>query len=82
MSGEEAAATVTGAARAGTDSVVVATRVWRGSPSYRAYREVLPNVGFGHLDQNEIDAWVKQATDGQIEKLPVEIQDDTPCSRW
>ncbi|MGW1884189.1 hypothetical protein [Streptomyces sp. NPDC001970] len=57
---EEAAGAVTGVARAiaGTDSVAVATRVWSRVPVYRAYREALPDIGFGHLDQDEIDAWV------------------------
>ncbi|MFD7444500.1 serpin family protein [Streptomyces sp. NPDC059909] len=82
VAGEEAAAAVTGAARAiaGTDSVAVATRVWSRVPVYRAYREALPDIGFGHLGQegqDEIDAWVKEATGGQIEKLPVRIQADT-----
>ncbi|MFE7772573.1 serpin family protein [Streptomyces sp. NPDC057445] len=79
VSGEEAAGAVTGAARAiaGTDAVAVATRVWSRVPVYRAYREALPDVGFGQLDPDEIDAWVKEATGGQIEKLPVTIQDDT-----
>lgn len=79
VAGEEAAVAVTEAARAlaGTDAVAVATRVWSRIPVYRSYREALPDVGFGPLDPDEIDAWVKEATGGQIEKLPVEIQDDT-----
>ncbi|MFE3661078.1 serpin family protein [Streptomyces sp. NPDC059165] len=79
VAGEEAAVAVTGAARAlaGTDAVAVATRVWSRAPVHRTYQEALPDVGFGPLDPDEIDAWVKEATGGQIEKLPVAIQDDT-----
>ncbi|MGW2559774.1 serpin family protein [Streptomyces sp. NPDC001514] len=82
VAGEQAAEAVTGVARelAVSDALGVATRVWSRVPVYRAYREALPDIGFGHLGkdgQDEIDAWVKEATGGQIEKLPVRIQQDT-----
>ncbi|MEV2249326.1 serpin family protein [Streptomyces sp. NPDC050147] len=100
---EEAAGVVTAAARslAGTDAVAVATRVWSRVPVYRAYREALPDVGFGamapervtrdgldldglgpdgldpgRLDPEGIDAWVRKATGGLIERLPVVITPD------
>lgn len=52
VAGEEAAGAVTAAARAlaDTDAVAVATRVWSRGPVYRAYREALPDVGFGAMD--------------------------------
>lgn len=78
VAGEEAAGVVTAAARAlgGTDAVAVATRVWSRVPVYRAYREALPDVGFGPMDPEGIDAWVREATDGLIERLPVVITPD------
>ncbi|MFD3574700.1 serpin family protein [Streptomyces sp. NPDC058644] len=78
VAGEEAAGVVTGAARAlaGTDAVAVATRVWSRVPVYRAHRDALPDVGFGPMDPAGIDAWVAEATDGLIERLPVVITPD------
>ncbi|MFE6160879.1 serpin family protein [Streptomyces sp. NPDC056486] len=78
VAGEEAAGVVSGAARvlAGTDAMAVATRVWSRVPVYRAYREALPDVGFGPMDPDGIDAWVREATDGLIERLPVVITPD------
>ncbi|MFD9868949.1 serpin family protein [Streptomyces niveus] len=69
------AGAVTDSARAlaGTEQLGVATRVWSRTPVYRAYREALPDIGFGHMDPAEIDAWVREATGGLIERLPVEI---------
>lgn len=71
------AGAVTDSARAlaGTEQLGVATRVWSRIPVYRAYREALPDIGFGHMDPAGIDAWVKEATGGLIERLPVEIDE-------
>ncbi|MFI2455631.1 serpin family protein [Streptomyces sp. NPDC019539] len=81
VAGHDAAEAVTCAAGelAGTDALAVATRVWSRIPLYRAYREALPGIGFGRLGdgQDEIDAWVKETTGGQIEKLPVPIPAET-----
>ncbi|MGW6026256.1 serpin family protein [Streptomyces sp. NPDC055099] len=101
VAGGEAAGVVTAAARAlgGTDAVAVATRVWSRGPVYRAYREALPDVGFGPMGDADadadgdadadadgsgsggvgsggIDAWVREATGGLIERLPVVITPD------
>jgi serpin B len=78
VGGEDAAGAVAEAARvlAGTDAVAVATRVWSRVPVYRAYREALPEVGFGPMDPDGIDAWVREATGGLVERLPVVITPD------
>ncbi|MEV0777613.1 serpin family protein [Streptomyces sp. NPDC050428] len=78
-SGGGVAGAVTDSARAlaRTEQLGVATRVWSRIPVYRAYREALPDIGFGHMDPAEIDAWVREATGGLIEKLPVEIDGGT-----
>ncbi|MFC8126434.1 serpin family protein [Streptomyces sp. NPDC057302] len=78
VAGDEAAGVVAGAARAlaGTDALAVATRVWSRVPVYRAYREALPGVGFGPMEPDGIDAWVREATGGLIERLPVVITPD------
>ncbi|MGW6055169.1 serpin family protein [Streptomyces sp. NPDC055189] len=78
VAGEDAAGVVTEAAGAlaGTDAVAVATRVWSRVPVYRAYREALPDVGFGPMDPGDVDAWVREATGGLIERLPVVITPD------
>ncbi|MFD5893861.1 serpin family protein [Streptomyces sp. NPDC060366] len=79
LGGADAAGGVAGAvtdsarALAETEQLGVATRVWSRTPVYRAYREALPDIGFGHMDPAEIDAWVREATGGLIERLPVEI---------
>ncbi|QEU97681.1 serpin family protein [Streptomyces kanamyceticus] len=77
--GPDAARAVTGAARAlaDTDSVGVATRVWSGVPVLREYREALPGVGFGDMDPEAADAWVRDVTGGLIERLPVAVTPDT-----
>ncbi|WP_329032899.1 serine protease [Streptomyces sp. NBC_01725] len=73
------AGAVTDSARAlaGTRQLGVATRVWSRTPVYRAYREALPDIRFGHMDPAEIDAWVREATGGLIEELPVEIDENS-----
>ncbi|MCZ7460524.1 serpin family protein [Streptomyces sp. WMMC940] len=79
--GDDAAAAVTSAARelADTEALAVATRVWSRVPVHRAYRGALPGIGFAHLGdgRDDIDDWVKQATGGQIERLPAPVLPDT-----
>ncbi|MEU6821428.1 serpin family protein [Streptomyces atriruber] len=79
VAGPGAARAVTDGARAlaGTDALGVATRVWSRVPVYREYREALPDIGFGPMDPAAADAWVREATDGMIERLPVVITPDT-----
>ncbi|MGX8275561.1 serpin family protein [Streptomyces sp. PBSH9] len=75
----EAAPAVTEVARelAATGALGVATRVWSRVPVLRAYREALPDVRFDPMDPAAVDAWVREATGGLIERLPLEITDDT-----
>ncbi|HEY9369221.1 serpin family protein [Streptomyces sp.] len=76
VSGEAAAGAVTGVARAlgANDALAVATGVWSRVSVFEAYREALPGVGFGVLDgQGPIDAWVRAATDGMIDRLPLAL---------
>ncbi|AWI28333.1 serine protease [Streptomyces tirandamycinicus] len=79
--GDDAARAVTSMAREldGTDALAVATRVWSKVPVHRTYREALPGVGFGRLGdgQDDIDAWVREATGGLIGGLPVPVPPDT-----
>ncbi|MFD3484416.1 serpin family protein [Streptomyces sp. NPDC058665] len=76
-SGTAGAVTDTARTLARTGQLGVATRVWSRVPVYRAYREALPDIGFGHMDPAEIDAWVREATGGLIEKLPGEVSEKT-----
>ncbi|MFF8986587.1 serpin family protein [Streptomyces globisporus] len=75
----EAAPAVTEVARelAATGALGVATRVWSRVPVLRAYREALPHVRFDPMDPAAADAWVREATGGLIERLPLEITDET-----
>ncbi|MGW7224726.1 serpin family protein [Streptomyces cyaneofuscatus] len=76
----EAGPAVTAAARelALTGALGVATRVWSRVPVERAYREALPDVRFDDgLDPGAVDAWVREATGGLIEALPLEVTDRT-----
>ncbi|MFJ3935924.1 serpin family protein [Streptomyces parvus] len=75
----EAAPAATEVARelAKTGALGVATRVWSRVPVLRAYREALPDVRFDPMDPAAVDAWVREATGGLIERLPLEITDDT-----
>ncbi|MGW4629424.1 serpin family protein [Streptomyces rubiginosohelvolus] len=75
----EAAPAVTEVARelAATGALGVATRVWSRVPVLRTYREGLPDVRFDPMDPAAADAWVREATGGLIERLPLEITDDT-----
>ncbi|MFF7032803.1 serpin family protein [Streptomyces griseus] len=75
---QEAAPVVTAVARelAETGALGVATRVWSRVPVLRAYREALPDVRFGPMDPAAVDAWVREATGGLVERLPLEITDE------
>jgi len=77
---QEAAPAVTAAARelALTGALGVATRVWSRVPVRDAYREALPDVRFDDvMDPAAVDAWVREATGGLIERLPLEITGET-----
>lgn len=61
-------------ALAETDALAVATGVWSAVPVHRAFREALPDLGFGQLRPGEtapIDAWVRKATGGLVPRLPL-----------
>lgn len=75
----EAAPAVTAVARelARTGALGVATRVWSRVPVLRAYREALPDMCFDPMDPAAVDVWVREATGGLIERLPLEITDET-----
>lgn len=76
----EAGPAVTAAARelALTGALGVATRVWSRVPVSDAYREGLPDVRFDDvLDPAAADAWVREATGGLVEALPLEVTDQT-----
>ncbi|MEU8700404.1 serpin family protein [Streptomyces sp. NPDC048680] len=74
----QAADAVTAGARelAATDALGVATRVWTRVPVYREYREALADIGFGPMDATGVDAWVREATGGLIERLPLDISEE------
>lgn len=74
---KEAAAVVTEAARdwGRTEALRVATRVWSRVTVRQEYMAALPDIGFGPVDTDEIDAWVCERTDGLIERLPVRLDD-------
>ncbi|MCX5201518.1 serine protease [Streptomyces sp. NBC_00237] len=78
VSGSAAAGAVGEVSRVlgGTDALGVATCVRSRVPVYREFREALPGVAVGPLDPVELDGWVREATEGMIEKLPVRIGDD------
>ncbi|MFI7083406.1 serpin family protein [Streptomyces anulatus] len=75
----EAAPAVTALARelARTGALGVATRVWSRVPVLPAFQEALPDVRFDPMDPAAADAWVREATGGLIERLPLEITDET-----
>ncbi|MFI7286573.1 serpin family protein [Streptomyces anulatus] len=75
----EAAPAVTAVARAlaRTGALGVATRVWSRVPVLPAYQEALPDVRFDPMAPAAVDAWVREATGGLIERLPLEITDET-----
>ncbi|MDF3288659.1 serpin family protein [Streptomyces silvisoli] len=80
--GPEPAAAVAAAVRAleKTDALALATGVWSRSPLREEFRTALPDVGFGELDDASptvIDAWVREATGGLVERLPVRIPEET-----
>ncbi|NED91997.1 serine protease [Streptomyces sp. SID11233] len=74
----QAADAVTAGVRelAATDALGVATRVWTRVPVYREYREALADIEFGPMDATGVDAWVREATGGLIERLPLDISDE------
>lgn len=78
FAGDDAAKAVSAATRAlgRTDALGVATCVWSNVPVYREFQEALPGVAVGQLDPAAVDAWVRDATDGMIERLPVRIGGD------
>ncbi|TWG02814.1 serpin B [Streptomyces brevispora] len=61
---------------AATDALGVATRVWTRVPVHREYREALADIGFGPMDAAGVYAWVREATGGLIERLPLDISDE------
>ncbi|MGW0029698.1 serpin family protein [Streptomyces sp. NPDC003314] len=76
VEGEAAAGAVAGAGRrlAGTDGLAVATGVWARVAVREEFRRGLPGVRFGELGggaQEELDAWVREATGGRIDGLPL-----------
>ncbi|MEU2020727.1 serpin family protein [Streptomyces sp. NPDC016469] len=75
VAGDEAAgaATATARALAATDGLGVATRVWTRTKVHRRLRKALPDIGFGPMDPDEADAWVRERTGGLIERLPVAV---------
>lgn len=75
----EAAPVVTETARelARTDALAVATRVWTRVPVRPAYQDALPDIPVGAMDPAEIDAWVREATGGLIERLPLRLTGST-----
>lgn len=79
VAGDEAAgaATATARALAATDGLGVATRVWTRTPVRRGLRKALPDIGFGPMDPDKADAWVRKTTGGLIERLPVTVNAET-----
>ncbi|MFG2609034.1 serpin family protein [Streptomyces anulatus] len=75
----EAAPVATALARelARTGALGVATRVWSRVSVLPAFQEALPDVRFDPMDPPTADAWVREATGGLIERLPLEITDET-----
>ena len=74
--GEEAAAAVRQAAEglAATSALATALGLWARAPVHRAFREALPSLHLGGLapeDLSRVDAWVREATGGLIERLPL-----------
>jgi serpin B len=78
FAGVDAARAVSEATRAlgNTDALGVATCVWSKVPVYREFQQALPGVAVGQLDPAAIDDWVRDATDGMIERLPVRLGGD------
>ncbi|MFD5027325.1 serpin family protein [Streptomyces sp. NPDC058373] len=54
-----------------------ATRIWSRVPLEPGYVEALPGVGCGPMDAAAVDAWVRKATDGMVERLPLHLTDAT-----
>ncbi|TRV82009.1 serpin family protein [Streptomyces sp. 130] len=79
VAGDDAAgaATATARALAATEGLAVATRVWTRTKVHRRLRKALPDIGFGPMDPDKADAWVREATGGLIERLPVTVDAQT-----
>ncbi|TDC66122.1 serpin family protein [Streptomyces hainanensis] len=81
VAGQDAAAAATAVARrlGRCDALSAVTGVWARTPLYRAYRESLPDIGFGQLGPEaaaELDRWVRAASGGMVERLPVTLSPD------
>jgi serpin B len=80
--GPDAAVAATAAVHAirQTAGLTVATGAWARTPIYRAFRDGLPQVHFGHLDPDDpaaVDSWVSRATHGMITRLPARPTEET-----
>lgn len=77
--GPDAAVAVTELGRSLSDAGAfgVATGVWSRVPTYRSYRDSLPDVAFGPFDPDEADAFVRHHTYGLIERCPVRATPET-----
>lgn len=81
VAGPEAEPLVNAVARdlASTDALAVATGIWSRATLRDSFRDGLPVIEFGELDDSAaIDAWVARATDGMIDRLPA---DSGPLTR-
>ncbi|MFJ8884234.1 serpin family protein [Streptomyces sp. NPDC102402] len=78
LAGREAAPAVTQAARdwGRTEALHVATRVWNTAPLHPEYERSLPDIPFGPADAAEMDAWVRERTQGLIGRLPLDVGSD------
>lgn len=55
-----------------------ATGIWSRVPLEPEYVAALPGVTCGPMDPVAVDAWVREATDGMVPGLPLDITDATP----
>ncbi|MFF8697448.1 serpin family protein [Streptomyces albidoflavus] len=55
-----------------------ATGIWSRVPLEPEYVAALPGVTCGPMDPAAVDAWVREATDGMVPGLPLDITDATP----
>ncbi|MEV6311132.1 serpin family protein [Streptomyces sp. NPDC051840] len=80
--GPEAAGVVGEAARewGRTGALTLGTRVWNTVPLLPEYERSLPDVPFGTARAAEIDAWVRELTQGLIARLPLTLDDGTPLA--
>ncbi len=55
-----------------------AVAIWTRVPTYRAWRATLPFVGAFSLDDPvDLDGWVRDHTNGMIDRFPVAVDDET-----